>query len=249
MSGKPRHWLALVDGSDLAQHAFDLTLKLMCKGQKSEVAFVDKLTILHVYDQSKYAYLPAQLRHDAIRSKFEDILIGTIPRDHFEVVIREVGAGQKAKFAIQDLAKELQCDVLVLGVFGRKRMSQDQENNEHCGSTVEHLLRSPSAPVVIVRPGAYEPENNTVPLSLLIGVDGTHAGFHALRVATTFMREGHNDKITIVHSYNELDGVHNLASRQAIKAEALSILSAAHCNGEYKEVCFVFHPQHHFLIL
>jgi hypothetical protein len=41
-------------------------------------------------------------------------------RGHGEVVVREVGNGQRARHAIAQISQEMRADILVLGIFGRK---------------------------------------------------------------------------------------------------------------------------------
>ncbi len=41
-------------------------------------------------------------------------------RGHGEVMVREVGNGQRARHAIAQIAEEVKADILVLGMFGRK---------------------------------------------------------------------------------------------------------------------------------
>jgi hypothetical protein len=52
-----------------------------------------------------------------------------------------------------------------------------------CGSTVDFLLRNPSSPVLIVRAGAPEPAARGTPLKFVCAIDGTHASYHAVKVA------------------------------------------------------------------
>jgi hypothetical protein len=230
-------WLCLVDGSDLSQHAFDLSLHLLQRdaGAQNDVAFSDKLVALHVFDSAKYCdkKFPVALRHDKIRAKFETLMVGSVcvfgrtegqcvgferwgfcllfasrascqfivvcvfnlsqscmlslhclahfvlifrslslsiylslsfcfslslsffvslylsiylylslslsfipthpliltlaalqaARGHGEVIVREVGSGQRARNAIAQISQEIKADILVLGIFGRKHES------------------------------------------------------------------------------------------------------------------------------
>ncbi len=44
-------------------------------------------------------------------------------RGHGEVIVREVGSGQRARHAISQISQEIKADILVLGIFGRKHES------------------------------------------------------------------------------------------------------------------------------
>jgi hypothetical protein len=60
---------------------------------------------------------------------------------------------------------------------------QDDANAQFCGSTVDFLLRHPSSPVLVVRAGAPEPAARGTPLKFVCAIDGSHASYHAVKVA------------------------------------------------------------------
>jgi hypothetical protein len=102
--------LVCVDGSDAAHEAFELVTKCLMKS-------TDLITVAHIFNRDKH-YLPLNMQPDSIKQTYESLIIGYGKRAF--LIWEEKDNKLTTKEHMTEIQKRTQCDVVVVGMHGRK---------------------------------------------------------------------------------------------------------------------------------
>lgn len=146
-----RHIMVPLDGSELAECVLPHvnTLARLLKG-KEQISLVRVVPPLHLYEGAEASLPPEErkrLEADSARVA-KDYLDGVVPRlDLRQVTAATVVLSGRVADKLNDFIKDNGVDLVIIATHGRSGISR-----WFIGSTAERLIRTSSAPVLVVRP-------------------------------------------------------------------------------------------------
>jgi nucleotide-binding universal stress UspA family protein len=206
-----------VDGSSSADMAYQVAMTLRKK--------VDNIILFHTYkiDEENTEVLPYQYRPKVVRTKYESLLVSSLPSHNYFLGFHSRPDDKTAKQAITEIIDKTSSgvmspavrltignnapDFLCIGFSGRK---SEMENRAFMGSKADLALRTVHIPIIICKrpiPLTSSKGDPKVGRSFVFAVALTETSRKGLDILMTIL--GPKDDLLIVHvkESSELDHV------------------------------------------
>jgi nucleotide-binding universal stress UspA family protein len=205
-----------IDGSNSSDMAYNVAMSLRKK--------VDNVVLFHTYKESEEngEELPYQYRPKVIRTKYEALLVSSLPAHNYFLAFHTRPDDKSAKQSIVEVIDKTSTgkmtpavrltignnapDFLCIGFSGRK---SEMENREFMGSKADLALRTVHIPVIVCkRPIApNSPKPGKTGRSFVYAVALTETSRKGLDILLTLL--GPRDDLLIIHAKesNDLDHV------------------------------------------
>ncbi len=139
-NSKSKKYVVAVDGSESSDVAFHLVLHELLHEN-------DKIDFIHISNPDKKAFIPYEFQPQTIISNYDAILTSSLPTRRFKIIAEFREKNDHAIIQVNNLAKNYNADIIVLGYHGHKGNKQKNIS----GKGVDYIIEKSFIPTLIVK--------------------------------------------------------------------------------------------------